>query len=133
MDTNTTLKITLGTILIVGIIAMAMVSIGFSMNNKDKPVVAMSRENYQIQTHTIDSLTRVVDSLQMEIHSQAQKFDNTEKKYKEIIFEYELGIDRIKNYHPKAYEDFHRILAYREDYSREAEIENKKRLNEYNR
>jgi hypothetical protein len=103
------------------------------MNNKDKPVVAMSRENYQIQTHTIDSLTRVVDSLQMEIHSQAQKFDNTEKKYKEILFEYELGIDRIKNYHPRAYEDFHRILAYREDYSREAEIENKKRLNEYDR
>jgi hypothetical protein len=133
MDTNTKLKITLGTILIVGIIAMTIVSIGFSMNNKDKPVVAMSRENYQIQTHTIDSLTRVVDSLEMEIHSQAQKFDNTEKKYKEILFEYELGIDRIKNYHPKAYEDFHRILAYREDYSREAEIENKKRLNEYNR
>ena len=133
MNTNTTLKITLGTILIVGIIAMTIVSIGFSMNNKDKPVVAMSRENYQIQTNTIDSLTRVVDSLEMEIHSQAQKFDNTEKKYKEILFEYELGIDRIKNYHPKAYEDFHRILAYREDYSREAEIENKKRLNEYNR
>ena len=133
MNTNTTLKITLGTILIVGIIAMTIVSIGFSMNNKDKPVVAMSRENYQIQTHTIDSLTRVVDSLEMEIHSQAQKFDNKEKKYKEILFEYELGIDRIKNYHPKAYEDFHRILAYREDYSREAEIENKKRLNEYNR
>jgi uncharacterized protein YaiE (UPF0345 family) len=133
METNTKLKITLGTILIVGIIAMTIVSIGFSMNNKDKPVVAMSRENYQIQTHTIDSLTRVVDSLEMEIHSQAQKFDNTEKKYKEILFEYELGIDRIKNYHPKAYEDFHRILAYREDYSREAEIENKKRLNEYDR
>ena len=133
MNTNTTLKITLGTILIVGIIAITIVSIGFSMNNKDKPIVAMSRENYQIQTHTIDSLTRVVDSLEMEIHSQAQKFDNKEKKYKEILFEYELGIDRIKNYHPKAYEDFHRILAYREDYSREAEIENKKRLNEYNR
>jgi peptidoglycan hydrolase CwlO-like protein len=133
METNKKLKITLGTILIVGIIAMTIVSIGFSMNNKDKPVVAMSRENYQIQTHTIDSLTRVVDSLQMEIHSQAQKFDNTEKKYKEILFEYELGIDRIKNYHPIAYEDFHRILAYREDYSREAEIENKKRLNEYDR
>jgi hypothetical protein len=135
MNTNTTLKITLGTILIVGIIAITIVSIGFSMNNKDKPIVAMSRENYQIQTHTIDSLTRVVDSLEMEIHSQAQKFDNKEKKYKEILFEYELGIDRIKNYHPKAYEDFHRILAYREDYSREAEIENKKRLKgyEYNR
>jgi hypothetical protein len=80
-----------------------------------------------------DSLQNVIDSLSVELQSQAQKFDNKEKKYKEILFEYELGIDRIKNYHPRAYEDFHRILAYREDYSREAEIENKKRLNEYNR
>ena len=128
MDTNTTLKITLGTILIVGIIA-----VGLSTNKSNPSVALVNNGNYQIQTHTIDSLTRVVDSLQMEIHSQAQKFDNKEKKYKEILFEYELGIDRIKNYHPKAYEDSHRILAYREDYSREAEIENKKRLNEYNR
>lgn len=71
------------------------------------------------------------DSLNAQLESQAKLFDNTEKKYKEILFEYELGIDRIKNYHPKAYEDFHRILAYREDYSREAEIENKKRLKDY--
>ena len=78
-------------------------------------------------------MQNVIDSLSVELQSQAQKFDNKEKKYKEILFEYELGIDRIKNYHPIAYEDFHRILAYREDYSREAEIENKKRLNEYNR
>ena len=128
MDTNTTLKITLGTILIVGIIA-----VGLSTNKSNPSVALVNNGNYQIQTHTIDSLQTKIDSLQMEIHSQAQKFDNKEKKYKEILFEYELGIDRIKNYHPKAYEDFHRILAYREDYSREAEIENKKRLNEYNR
>ena len=128
MDTNTTLKITLGTILIVGIIA-----VGLSTNKSNPSVALVNNGNYQIQTHTIDSLQTKIDSLQMEIHSQAQKFDNTEKKYKEILFEYELGIDRIKNYHPRAYEDFHRILAYREDYSREAEIENKKRLNEYNR
>ena len=128
MDTNTTLKITLGTILIVGIIA-----VGLSTNKSNPSVALVNNGNYQIQTHTIDSLQTKIDSLQMEIHSQAQKFDNKEKKYKEILIEYELGIDRIKNYHPKAYEDFHRILAYREDYSREAEIENKKRLNEYNR
>ena len=78
-----------------------------------------------------DSLQNVVDSLSVELQSQAQRFDNKEKNYKEILFEYELGIDRIKNYHPRAYEDFHRILAYREDYSREAEIENKKRLKNY--
>lgn len=118
---------------VVLVIAIIGIAYGLSRNESEKPIVPMSRENYQIQTHTIDSLTIVVDSLEMEIHSQAQKFDNKEKKYKEILFEYELGIDRIKNYHPKAYEDFHRILAYREDYSREAEIENKKRLNEYNR
>ena len=124
MDTNTKLKTILFVILVLGIAAEL---------NTDKPVVAMSKSNYEIQTRTIDSLQTKIDSLQMEFQSQAQKFDNKEKKYKEILFEYELGIDRIKNYHPRAYEDFHRILAYREDYSREAEIENKKRLNEYNR
>ena len=126
MDSNTSYKIGLFTILIIGIIA-----VGLSMNHKTKPVIAISKENYEIQTHTIDSLQTKIDILQMEFQSQAQKFDNKEKEYKQILFEYELGIDRIKNYHPKVYEDFHRILAYREDYSREAEIENKKRLNQY--
>ena len=124
MDTNTKLKTILFVILVLGIAAEL---------NTDKPVVAMSKSNYEIQTRTIDSLQNVVDSLHAELDSQAKMTDSKEKKYKEILFEYELGIDRIKNYHPKAYEDFHRILAYREDYSREAEIENKKRLNEYNR
>ena len=120
----------LNVVLVILIIGLAY---GLSTNNADKPIVAMSKEKYQIQTRTIDSLQNVVDSLQAELESQAQTTDSKEKKYKEILFEYELGIDRIKNYHPRAYEDFHRILAYREDYSREAEIENKKRLNEYNR
>ena len=125
MDTNTKLKTILFVILVLGIYSR--------MNNENKPIVAMSKEKYQIQTRTIDSLQNVVDSLHAELDSQAKMTDSKEKKYKEILFEYELGIDRIKNYHPRAYEDFHRILAYREDYSREAEIENKKRLNEYNR
>ena len=128
MDTNTTLKITLGTILIVGIIV-----VGLSTNKSNTSVALVNNGNYEIQTRTIDSLQNVVDSLHAELDSQAKMTDSKEKKYKEILFEYELGIDRIKNYHPRAYEDFHRILAYREDYSREAEIENKKRLNEYNR
>jgi hypothetical protein len=85
----------------------------------------------EVKTNEIsqtDSLQKVVDSLQVELQSQAQKFDNKEKEYNKVIFEYELGIDRIKNYHPNAYEDFHRILAYKEEYSREDEMENKKRL-----
>ena len=129
MDTNTKLKITLGTILIVGIIAMTIVSIGFSMNNKDKPVVVISKENYTNQTHTIDSLTRVVDSLQTEIFTIEDGFDFKEHRYEDVLFEYELGISYLKDYHPKAYKDFHRIIAHKERFSHEIERENTKRLN----
>ena len=128
MDTNTKLKITLGTILIVGIIAMTIVSIGFSMNNKDKPVVVISKENYTNQTHTIDSLTRVVDSLQTEIFTIEDGFDFKEHRYEDVVFEYELGLSYLKDYHPKAYKDFHRIIAHKEQYSHQTERENTKRL-----
>jgi hypothetical protein len=131
MDIGDKLKITLGTILIVGIIAITIVSIGFSMNNKDKPVVAMSRENYQIQTHTIDSLTRVIDSLQTEIFTIEDGFDYKEHRYEDVVFEYELGLSYLKDYHPKAYKDFHRIIAHKERYSHEVERENTKILNQY--
>ena len=123
MNTNTSLKIGLGTILIVGIIV-----VGLSMNHRDKPVVAMSRENYQIQTHTIDSLTRVVDSLQTEIFSLEDGFDYKEHRYEDVVFEYELGLSYLKDYHPNAYKDFHRIIAHKEKYSHEIERENKKTL-----
>ena len=119
------------TISVVLVIAIIGIAYGLSRNESEKPIVAMSRENYEIQTRTIDSLQTVVSNLQVELESQAQKFDNKEKEYNKIIFEYELGIDRIEKYHPKAYEDFHRILAYREEYSRIDEIENKKRLKKY--
>jgi len=128
MDTNTKLKITLGTILIVGIIAVAIVSIGFSMNNKDKPVVTISKENYTNQTHRIDSLTRIVDSLQTEIFTLEDGFDFKEHRYEDVVFEYELGLSYLKDYHPKAYKDFHRIIAHKEKYSHEIERENKKTL-----
>jgi len=128
MDTNTKLKITLVTILIVGIIAVAIVSIGVSMNNKDKPVVAMSRENYEIQTHTIDSLTRVVDSLQIEIVALEDGFDYKEHRYEDIIFQYELGLSYLKDYHSESYKAFHRFLAHKERYSKKDERENNKLL-----
>ena len=123
MNTNTSLKIGLGTILIVGIIV-----VGLSMNHRDKPVVAMSRENYQIQTHTIDSLTKVVDSLKIEIFTIEDGFDYKEHRYEDVVFEYELGLSYLKDYHPNAYKDFHRIIAHKEKYSHEIERENKKTL-----
>ena len=129
MDTNTTLKITLGTILIVGIIAMTIVSIGFSMNNKDKPVVAMSRENYEIQTRTIDSLQNVIGNLQSDIKILEEGYDSREHRYEDVISDYEIGLSYLKDYHPTAYKDFHRIVGMREKYSFELERENKNRLN----
>jgi hypothetical protein len=129
MNTNTTLSDKLEIILIVGIIAVAIVSIRFSMNNKDKPVVAINRENYEIQTHTIDSLKTVSYNLQNEIITLENKFDSREHRYEDIIFQYELGLSYLKDYHPTAYKDFHRIIGMRERFSIELERENAKKLN----
>jgi len=124
MDTNTKLKIALGTILIVGIIA-----VGFNIKDEDKPIVAMSKENYEIQTHTIDSLKTVTYNLQNEIITLENKFDSREHRYEDIIFQYELGLSYLKDYHPTAYKDFHRIIGMRERFSIELERENAKKLN----
>jgi hypothetical protein len=124
MDQNTSLKFTLLFLLIGGIIA-----VGLSMNAGDKPVVAMSRENYEIKNRTIDSLNKVVDSLQTEIFTLEDGFDFKEHRYEDVLFEYELGISYLKDYHPKAYKDFHRIIGHKERYSHEIERENIKRLN----
>jgi hypothetical protein len=123
MDTNTKLKITLFAILVVGIVV-----VGLSMNQRDKPVVALSKENYENKIRTIDSLNNVVDSLQLEIFNLEDGFDSKEHRYEDVLFEYELGISYLKDYHPKAYKDFHRIIAHKERYSHEIERENSKRL-----
>ncbi len=86
-----------------------------------------------------DSLQIVVDSLKNEIENRNEEitilndgFDFKERRYEEILFEYEYGIDHLKNYHPKAYEDFHRIIANKEYFSRKTEKENKQRLSPQN-
>jgi hypothetical protein len=129
MDIDKISKIVLGTILIVGIIAVTIVSIGFSMNNKDKPVVAMSGENYEIQTRTIDSLQNVIGNLQSDIKILEEGYDSREHRYEDVISDYEIGLSYLKDYHPTAYKDFHRIVGMREKYSFELERENKNRLN----
>jgi hypothetical protein len=75
-----------------------------------------------------DSLQNVIDSLQIDLESQSKEFDNRENKYQNIILEYEYGMEWIKKYHSEAYRDFHRVLAYKERYSRIDEIANKQRL-----
>lgn len=124
MDTNTKLKTILFVILVLGIAVIG----GLSIDDKDKPVVAMSKSQYENQTRTIDSLNVVVDSLQTEIFMLEDGFDSKEHRYEDILFEYELGISYLKDYHPKAYKDFHRIIGMRERYSEELQRENSKRL-----
>lgn len=81
--------------------------------------------------YKIDSLNNVIDSLQTEIFMLEDGFDYKEHRYEDVLFEYELGISYLKDYHPKAYKDFHRIIGMREYYSHELERENSKRLNQY--
>ena len=125
-NNNTTRKIGLLIILYIGIASIFF----FILNKRDKhtPVITINKENYTNQTHTIDSLTRVVDSLQTEIFSIEDGFDYKEHRYEDVVFEYELGLSYLKDYHPKAYKDFHRIIAQKEKYSHEIERENKKTL-----
>ena len=90
-------------------------------NDKPTPVV----------TTTIckeDSLQNVINELQMDLKMQSDGFDSKEKRYSEILFEYEYGVDHLKNYQPQAYREFHRILSHKENFSRQDEQDNIKRL-----
>ena len=80
-----------------------------------------------------DSLKSLVDDLLMQKELDEDGWDKKERRYEQVIFEYEYGLDHLKQYHPEAYKEFHRIIGYKEHYSRETEKENQKRLNEYTR
>ena len=125
MDTNTTYKIGLFTILIVGIIAVCL-----SVNHS-KVNITKAEESYLTSLQKKDSLQNVIDSLQTEIFSLEDGFDYNEHRYEDTIFQYELGLSYIKDYHQSAYKDFHRFLAHKERYSKQDERENTKILNQY--
>jgi hypothetical protein len=75
-----------------------------------------------------DSLQNVINQLKIEHENEEDGWDNKEKRYEEVLFEYEVGLDHLKHYHPTAYKEFHRIVGYKENYSHETERENKKRF-----
>ncbi len=75
-----------------------------------------------------DSLQNVINELQMDLKMQSDGFDSKEKRYSEILFEYEYGINYLKDYQPQAYREFHRILSHKENFTRQDEQENIKRL-----
>lgn len=97
----------------------------------EKTILNLSLQDYENQKTKVDSLHNVIDSLQIEILMLEDGFDAKEKRYEDVIFEYELGLSYLKDYHPIAYKDFHRIIGMRESYSHELKRENTKRLNQY--
>ena len=81
-----------------------------------------------IETCKQDSLQNVINELQMDLKMQSDGFDSKERRYEDVIFEYEYGIDHLKNYQPQAYREFHRISSHKENFNRQDEQENIKRL-----
>ena len=83
-----------------------------------------------------DSLRNVIQSLQINITSLEDGFDFRERRYEDILFEYELGLNHIEMLYPKAFKEFHRVIAHKEYFTHKSMHENNKRLNikdEYNR
>ena len=70
----------------------------------------------------------MISQLIIEKEQDEDGWDNKEKRYEQILFEYQFGLDHLKKYHLAAYEEFHRIVGYKENYTHEVERENKKRM-----
>ena len=71
-----------------------------------------------------DSLQNVIGNLQSDIKILEDGFDSREHRYEDILLDYEIGLSYLKDYHPIAYKDFHRIIGMRERYSHKLEREN---------
>lgn len=91
-------------------------------NDLKPPVVQICKE---------DSLREVIYQLQNDLEIEEDGWDKKENRYEDIIFEYEYGLNHLKESHSDAYREFHRIIGYRERYSQQLEKENKIRLNKW--
>ncbi len=111
-------------------VSIVILAIGLSVNHS-KENITKAEESYLSSLQKRDSLQNVIDSLQTEIIMLEDGFDSKEHRYEDVIFEYELGLSYLKDYHPTAYKDFHRIIGMRERYTTELNRENTKRLNQY--
>lgn len=92
----------------------------------DKPVIVY--DNLKTNCNE-DSLQLVINELQHNLVTEQDSWDSKEKRYDEIIFEYEYGLNHLKENQPSAYKEFHRIIGFKERFSVESERENKRRLN----
>jgi hypothetical protein len=113
-----------GGVLIIGLIIGALIGVFVSLTYfKYKPTPVVSTTICKE-----DSLQNVIIELQMDLKMQSDGFDSKEKRYSEILFEYEYGINHLKIYQPQSYREFHRILSHKEIFNRQDEQDNIKRL-----
>jgi hypothetical protein len=113
-----------GGVLIIGLIIGALIGVFVSLTYfNDKPIPVVTTNICKE-----DSLQNVIIELQMDLKMQSDGFDSKERRYEDILFEYEYGVDHLKNYQPQAYREFHRILSHKENFSRKDEQDNIKRL-----
>ncbi len=115
---NITMRLFIGTVIILVLLMVAL--------NKPNETAAQSNV-----TCNEDSLRSEIVNLQGQIEQLEDGFDKKERRYEDVLFEYEYGLDRIKETHPSAYKEFHRIISYKERYTNQDKIENEKRLNIY--
>lgn len=118
MENNKDLTIRIMIAIIVG-----MVLLTISLRKPDRLVAPPVNECKE------DSLKSVINQLETDIKNEEDGWDDKEQRYENIIFEYEYGIEHLKRSHPNAYEEFHRIVGYKENFTRETERDNKQRLN----
>jgi len=107
---------------------IVIIAYGLSRDKSNPSVDIVNSKDYKFKSYSIDSLNNVIDSLQTEIFMLEDGFDSKEHRYEDIINEYQIGLSYLKDYHPDAYKDFHRIIGMKENYSHELERENGKRL-----
>ena len=102
--------------------------VGFIIFQLFFQLVLKPHEEVATQVSKTDSLQNVINDLQIELSQKNQEWDKAEDRYRLALFEYEYGIESLKHTYPAAYKEFHRIIAFKEQYTRESEIENNKRL-----
>jgi hypothetical protein len=68
-----------------------VISWGLSSNKDEKTILNLSLQDYEDEKHKVDSLNKVVDSLQTEIFYLEDGFDHKEHIYEQVIYDCEHG------------------------------------------
>ena len=116
-------------LMILLIIIVILLSWGLTKNYNE------SKQLVEVKLHVCkeDSLQRVIDLVEGERKIERYTFDSIEKTHKDIILNYEFGLDFIKQNHREAYKDFIRYSMMREEFDRSVEDEFNARVkNEWN-